>query len=825
MGRKWGFVIGSLVVLLGFGAWFGDRKLKEREHPGLVTFIKQWARNYPASFVVEPIELAITVSAKDMAELERMVEEARERGVILPEGRDYVPATLTGPDGTFKAKVRIKGKMTDHVKGSKWSFRVVAKKDGGFLGMQRFSLQHPGTRNYLCDWFYHRLSAGEGIVALRYGFIRVSFNGEDLGVYAYEEHFGPELLAHNGRVKGPLFRFDPSLFWVHRLNEMNKVRYDEPFEAYQAAALDAFGSSDLEKDPQARSQFAEACGLMNGFRRGDLKASEVFDVELIARRHALLDLVGGHHSMDWSDVKFYYDPVLQRIEPVAYESFSAHPIESLAGSWRYVGRQGADQDLHDAYFNDPELFRAYVRALERMARPSYLDSAFAVMKPALDSAAATVYREFPYKELDRSVYYHNQDIIRRLLDVPKGFHAHEQQVLGDTLVVMAVPVEALPMEVKGVLLTDGTLVPPVGRSIVPCRKPNSVGSPMALRFVLPVGKEWPEKALKLKYGVLGASVVKEMDMFPQPLPLIAKPLLPVPMTLDQLRAEPMLVVDEALANITIRPGNWVLDHDLSIPQGYTITATAPLRIDLRQGARIISRSPMQINGLEGSNVVLWSSDRTGGGLRLLDTGRPSRWSFLRFEGFGAADSLPSIVLSSAEMTMQDCILAEDHGRDLLVVVRGALRMERVTMTGGRDQLTLAYVQATLNDVELNAAADEAMVVHGGRTEMTSVRAFHVKGAGVKAANGTVLVMHQCHIEAKGNGVELKEGSSMSTNDGAIRSGATGVRVGRTGQLHGPCKVELQGTDVEGVKAPVFVGKDAVVIKDGSTLEPDPEPAP
>jgi hypothetical protein len=52
-----------------------------------------------------------------------------------------------------------------------------------------------------------------------------------------------------------------------------------------------------------------------------------------------------------------------------------------------------------------------------------------------------------------------------------------------------------------------------------------------------------------------------------------------------------------------------------------------------------------------------------------------------------------------------------------------------------------------------------------------------------------------------------------------------VRVGRTGQLHGPCKVELQGTGVEGVKAPVFVGKGAVVIKDGSTLEPDPEPAP
>jgi hypothetical protein len=821
MGRKWIFVIGSLVVLLSAGAWFGDKQLKKREHPGLVTFIKQWARNYPASFAVEPIELAITVSDKDMAELERMVEEARERGVILPEGRDYVPATLSSPDGTFKAKVRIKGKMTDHVKGSKWSFRVVAKKDGGFLGMQRFSLQHPGTRNYLCDWFYHRLSAGEGIAALRYGFIRVTFNGEDLGVYAYEEHFGPELLAHNGRVKGPLFRFDPSLFWVHRLNEMNKVRYDEPFEAYQSAALDAFGSSDLEKDKEARALFAEACGLMDGFRRGDLKASEVFNVELIARRHALLDLVGGHHSMDWSDVKFYYDPVLKRIEPVSYESFSAHHIEALAGSWRFVGRQGADQDLHDAYFNDPDLFRAYVHALERMARPSYLDSAFAALAPALDSAAAIVYREFPYKELDRSIYYHNQEIIRRLLDVPKGFHAHEQQRVGDTLVVMAVPVEALPMEVKGVVLADGTLAPPVGRSIVPCRKPNSMGAPMALRFVLPAGKKWPEKEPQLKYGVLGASVTKELSIFPQALPLIAKPLLPLPMTLAQLRAEPMLAVDEALATITIRPGNWALDHDLSFPQGFIVTATAPLRIDLRNGARLISRSPTHIKGLEESNVVIFSSDGTGGGVRLLDTGRPSTLSQVRFEGFGSADSLPAVVFSAADVIMEDCQLAEDGGRDLLMVVRGTLRMERVTMAGGRDQLTLAYVQAMLSDVLLNSAADEALVVHGGRTDMNNVRAIRTKGVGVKASNGAALQMDQCEVDAVGNGIELEKGSMLNAKGGSIRSGSTGIRAGKEEQRHGPCKVDIKGTAVEGGKAPFHVGKGADVKKDGNIVQADP----
>jgi len=459
-----------------------------------------------------------------------------------------------------------------------------------------------------------------------------------------------------------------------------------------------------------------------------------------------------------------------------------------------------------------------------MARPSYLDSAFAALAPALDSAAAIVYREFPYKELDRSIYYHNQEIIRRLLDVPKGFHAHEQQRAGDTLVVMVVPVEALPMEVKGVLLKDGTLAPPVGRSIVPCRKPNSMGSPMGLRFVLPAGHEWPEKDLKLKYGVLGASVTKELNIFPQALPLIAKPLLPVPMTLDQLRAEPMLAVDEVLATITIRPGNWVLDHDISLPQGFTVSATAPLRIDLRNGARLISRSPTNINGLEEANVVIFSSDGTGGGVRLLDTGRPSTWSHVRLEGFGAADSLPAVVFSAADVIMEDCQLAEDGGRDLLTMVRGTLRMERVTMAGGRDQLTLAYVQAMLSDVGLSSAADEALVVHGGRTDMNNVRAIRTKGVGVKADNGAALQMDQCEVDAVGNGIELEKGSMLNAKGGSIRSGSTGVHAGKDEQRHGPCKVDVMGTAIEGAKAPLHVGKGSMVKVDGNTVKADPGPA-
>lgn len=809
-----------VTLLLGLvGACFiGDRLLRKKGHAGLSTFLRQWWVNYPASFVVEPEVLDLSVDPKDLDALEQVVRKARERGVIMREGNDYVPAELTAGGSTFKAKVRIKGKMADHVTGEKWSFRVVVRKDKGFRGMQRFSLQHPGTRNYLCDWFYHRLMEGEGLVALRYGFVRLRFNGEDLGVYAYEEHFGPELLAHNMRMKGPLFRFDPGLFWEHRLNMLEKVRYNEPFAAYQAAAVDGFGTEDLEKDPVQRGYFEEAVARMTAFRSGELRASEVFDADKVARRHAILDLVGGHHSMDWSDVKFYYDPVVKRIEPVAYESFSAFHIRTLAGSDRYVGGSDPSMDLHDAYFNDPELFARYVHHLERVSRKEFLDSAFSTLATALDTASAILYREFPYKELDRSIYYKNQLIIRRLLDVPKGFHAYAAPAV-DSLRITIVPIEGLPMEVFGAVAADGRLLPPTERTIVPCRKPGTVGRPIEVRIAL--DEAWRKAAparVELRYAVLGASTMRTVEVFPYACTDgMALPAFTAPAGYD-LRNETMFHVDDAGKLLHIMPGAHTISHDVFIPAGYTVRATAPLRLDLVGGARIVSRSPMDWCGAEDAPISIGSSDAGGGGLVLLSTNAGSRFRHVRFEGFGpSAHGTPAIVLQEAGAEWQHCELAEVRTRDLLLVVRSSVVLNACSFTGGRDQLALAYAQAALSELDLQGAGDDAIAVKGGSVGL--------RNSAVAAAQGSALVMDE-FAEAGVTGgrfasasdvVGVAEGARLELSDARLGpTPAAALDVEGLHARHGPSTVMFKAVEIDATM-PLKIGKGNDVSVNGEKI--------
>ncbi len=801
-------VVAVVLLLLSIGAWMADRKLKGHGHPGLQRFVHQLAVNYPESFKVEPVELQIEVKEEELARLQQVVDDARRRGVIIPEGNEYVPARIEGPDGSSKARIRIKGKLTDHVKGSKWSFRVIARKDGGFLGMKRFSLQHPGTRNYLYDWFYHRLMQGEGVIALRYGFIRLKFNGEDLGIYAYEEHFGPELLENNARMEGPIFRFDPGLFWEHRLNEMRKLRVNAPYSEYQAAAVDAFGSSDMLEDSVALAHYAEAVSLIDAFRRGDLRASQVFDADLIARRHAVLDLIGGHHSMDFSDVKFYYDPITRKVEPVAYESFSAFPIRTLAGSNKFTGEMKEEHDLHEAYFNDPGLFRSYIRHLERVSRQDYLDSAFNVLAPALDTATATIHQEFPWKEMDRSIYYNNQKVIRRLLDVPKGFHAYLGERSGDTLSIMAVPIDALPMEVHELVIGSET-IGPIGNAILPCRMPGKMGTPVELRFLATDAPDSAASTMLIRYSVLGSSVQKELDVFPYQL--IAPEQVPMIAdgTIEELQQFPFIRVDKGSGRIDVLSGAWALERDVIVPSGFTVYAAQPLSIDLKNGSRFISRSTVKWRGDPDRPIRIISSDGSGGSMLLIGA-EGTELQQLEIEIDGMSKD-PVLIFQRGSARLANVKISGDKQRDLVLSVDAKVSMQQSTLAGGRDQIVVHYSDVSFRYLTSYGAADDVMDLNGGMADLRNITIQDAGGYAMKLdrrAEVSVQTMRSFNVA---KGVQVDDGSILTWKDGSIDTEGAAFKVGKRSVRYGASSVEIDGVEVN-AGLPDEVGEGSVMKK-------------
>ena len=109
----------------------------------------------------------------------------------------------------------------------------------------------------------------ENILTTRYGFITASLNGNNLGIYAYEEHFSKELLQHNNKTEAPILKFNEEGIWQTRLNNpKNKNLY--PF--FEASDIIPFQKKSILSSGNLKKDFEIAYS-----NRGDIRLKQKKD--------------------------------------------------------------------------------------------------------------------------------------------------------------------------------------------------------------------------------------------------------------------------------------------------------------------------------------------------------------------------------------------------------------------------------------------------------------------------------------------------------------------------------------------------------------------
>ena len=100
--------------------------------------------------------------------------------------------------------------------------------NGYWNGCRAFSLMLPITRDNLIEWFYHKMLEKENVLSPRYGFVHLFINGENKGLYAYEEHFEKQLIEYKHRREGPILKFNEDDLWKMRLKKGMKLENTIP---------------------------------------------------------------------------------------------------------------------------------------------------------------------------------------------------------------------------------------------------------------------------------------------------------------------------------------------------------------------------------------------------------------------------------------------------------------------------------------------------------------------------------------------------------------------------------------------------------------------
>ena len=203
----------------------------------------------------------------------------------------------------FKAKIRPKGDRQLHKDTLQHtSFRVNMKGDDRLFGLEEFSVQDPIIRGYIWELLVAEILNSQNLLTLQSRVANFSFNGESRGLYVFEEVPSKITIERNLRKSGPIFG----------LNEDYGTNLD--------SILDVYDSKDWEFSniyTHARENLLMQFAAVRG---GGVFSNEIFDLDEWAKYFALIDLFGTFHGTVPKSVKFYYNPVVGKFQPLLFDA-------------------------------------------------------------------------------------------------------------------------------------------------------------------------------------------------------------------------------------------------------------------------------------------------------------------------------------------------------------------------------------------------------------------------------------------------------------------------------------------------------------------------
>ena len=331
---------------------------------------------------------------------------ALKEKLLVKAKKDYVLGTIESGKKRIEVKARLKGDHPDHFEGNRWSFRIIAQ-NGKLLNHEKVSVQGVHTRAYLNEWVYHKLLEETGLISLQYEFFPFCVNDSLCGIYAFESHFDSFLLAKADREYGPIMKFDENDFWDYSVYSGMPNR-DELLMINSKIDL---CNKKWGKNKDHKKLFKRAKKQLDDFRNGRTKCNDVFDLASWAKFIAVNELMGGYHALRWHNLRFYFNPNTEKIEPIGFDCTS-WMLENKA---LFPFSQNVET-FHELMLKDAHYLSLIKEELIRISKKEALKNFFDKYEEDIEEMELLLRNEKPEYVFWKSGFYHSQDRIRSQLN-------------------------------------------------------------------------------------------------------------------------------------------------------------------------------------------------------------------------------------------------------------------------------------------------------------------------------------------------------------------------------------------------------------------------
>lgn len=809
----WRLAVVSAVLAGGIGYVLGWQHPPAAEDKVTVSSFRSGplAATPGADLDIDLAQLHIELPERSRRALQAARDDAVEVGAIEPGHKRFVDAKIRidAPEvdtAPLEAALRLKGDMVDHVDSDKWSMRI--ELEGGTrFGMSRFSIQHPKTRGFVAEWLLMNMARKIGLLAPRGRFVEVTIDGRPNGVYYLEEHLSKEMLEAQGRRDGPVVRFREETLWSTWVQHgfLRGARVPDFVNAGTTSAV-------AEIDVYERGRHARSSTLAPRMVRAIEQMRSLQDLFIIGMEHypgapqapasfkldamqrlagktlddllvtdrmgdmlALTTLWMASHGVGWHQLRFYHDPVRDRLEPLVFDM--GPDYQAL------VARAGlllTSPAMHDLTRSDAVRDRAF-QTLWRIAQPEFLDEFFAELEPqyrAVREAFAVDGSTVP-ATMDVAAMLHAFETALRdhaafLLNLvaPDDAANAACRLVGDddptaqqdplTFEVDVWNTTRAPVVVDGFRFGNGHFVaaaevvdpaaetPPILRGtavalprwsrrqrfrvpadlrLVGLRRIQELKR--AVRAARDAGGGETAIDLSVEYRVVASGAARSETLRVLRIETPPDAHRPSPPDLTALLdRHSCLSYQPETDRLSLRPGVWNVDEDLVLPTGRALFSGPGVTLRFAPGAVLFCTGPLEWKGTAAAPIVIEAATpetSSWAGILVLDSPTMSHWEhvFVRHAAGiarGAWQATGGVTFYHAPVTMRHCRIEDARGEDALNVFGTECLLVSSTFDGGPSDLFDGdFVQGSATDCSFAHSGEDAVDVSGSEFAVVDCR--------------------------------------------------------------------------------------------------------
>lgn len=835
---KWGGIVSLFLGVYFFGMYsyynedirsfiFSAKKIKNLSYS-----------NYQAGQDSQPPEINLLIPDSSQQVLDECQQKAMEAGILRDKNKKEVAAQLLFFKDTFEVTIRLKGDYSDHWSGDKWSYRVKMKGEDRLFGMKSFSIQSPETRGGMNEWYFHKLLKHESLIALRYGFILLKENGESKGIYAVEESFDKQLIEFNNRREAPILKFDESI-----LIDPSIINFENTYpqtDLYMMSKIDVFKGKRTLKSPLLFDQYQKGKTLLEKLRSFEIEAHEGIDIQKAATLFAIADITGGHHGLRWKNIRFYYNPVIGKLELIGFDSNSGHLNSDIYYNRWKSSRVGEFEVKlwKDIFFSDTVFVNAYINELKRISDSAYLEEFHNSIEGQKQLFLSYLYKDNSSYVFFQDHYTQNAKMIRKKLeDYHQSINADANDYFVSIKTMDSIRVNDQSLQLKVTNYSQKSieilgLFNPERELISTNKTPlfidgRVLGSNFAshdIKLNLAYGidtnqiklkrkdNKWVHKKMKIGYHYAGQSdtIFERIESFYNP-------------NITSTSSSQLDLFEQKGDAHFLRKGNYEFNQDIHLSGLNELQIEAGTSIDLTNHAVLAVNGAANWKGTENYPIHIFSSDGTGSVL-VYQSIETSYLSHVHFDNLTEAHQgkwhhSGAVNFYEADVELKFVSFTNNYSEDALNIVRSTFKLEHGKFENVySDAFDGDFCVGKILNVDFNQIGNDAIDFSGSQIFLDQVTIRGIGDKAISAGEMSRIEGKNVTIRDAEMGLVSKDLSLLKLTKLDLDSVKLGYTAFRKKEMFGPARIELYEYSITNFEEPflletrsqAFVNKEIIL---------------